>query len=182
MDRRQFLAATGASLSVALAGCGFGGSDDRTGSTDRSPTPGDPTATPDGGGSHDLYVENLTGRTETARIRLVRADGTALVDGRYELPDERGLEFEGIAAWETTYTVELAIDGSEPVSLEWYTKPCGPDSEAPGETGSRNAFVRLETGPTEDVAERVSLVVDQCDALYGPEVPVGPAEHFRLDE
>lgn len=179
MDRRTFLAATGAGLSVALAGCSLGGGEDRAGTTDRSRTPGDATGTP--GGAHDLYVENFTSRTETARIGVVRADGTALVDGRYELPDERGLEFEDLAAWETTYTIELAIDGADPVSLEWYTRPCGPDSEAPGESGSRNAFVRLEAGAG-DVEQRVSLVVDQCDALYGPEVPVGPAESFRLDE
>lgn len=176
MDRRTVLAAAGVGLATSLGGCLADVVDG--GPPDRPWPSSDPVDQPDG--THHLFVENLTGTTETAWIRVVRADGAALVDGRYELPDRRGIEFESLAAWETTYTVELSIDGGTVTELEWYTPGCGPDSEAPGDSGSRNASVRLEaTGGAE---RQVSLVRDECDALRSPAVPVGSAETFRLDE
>lgn len=178
MDRRRFLATTGAALAPSVAGCLGGRTDDRSDDADRDRTTAETTGARDG--VHDLFVENHTSTTETAWIGVVREDGARLVDGRYELPDERGLEFESIAAWETAYTIELAIDGEDATSLEWYTKECGPGSEAPGDSGSRNAFVRVQEPASED--GRVSMVRDECDALHGPAVPVGPAESFRLDE
>lgn len=186
MDRREFLATVGVALAAPLSGCldETGTENDSAGprtstgddSSDRPWPPSDPVETPDG--AHHLFVANHTDTTEQAWLRVVRKDGVALVDGRYELPDERGIEFEAIAAWETTYTIDLAIDGEDVTSLEWHTEACGSASEASGDGGSRNATVRIEDS---DTGDRVSFVVDQCDALFAPEVPTGPAEAFRLD-
>lgn len=173
MDRRTFLASTGIALSVPVVGCLGGATGD--GPPDRPWTPADRIEDP--GGVHDLFVENHTDATEAAWIRVVRDDGAALVDGRYELPDGRGIEFDAVAGRERTYAVDLAIDGEDVASLEWATEACGQGSEAPG--GSRNAIVRVGMAADE---HPVSLVVDECDALHGPELPTGPAESFRLDE
>lgn len=188
MDRRAFLAMTGIALAAPLSGCASsaGRGDDSSDSgpssgsdsSDRPWPPSDPIETPDG--AHHLSVANHTDTTESAWLRVVREDGVTLVDGRYELPDERGIEFEAIAAWETTHAIDLAIDGEGVTSLEWHTEACESDSEAPGDGGSRNAIVRVTEGDSDE--ERVSLVVDRCDALFGPEVPTGPAEAFRLDK
>ncbi len=179
MDRREFLAATGVGLAVPLGGCTRGALT-ASGSPDRPWTPSDPAESPVG--VHHLFVENYTDTSEAAWLRVVREDGAALIDGRYELPDGRGIKFEDIAAWETTYTIDLAIDGEEVISLEWYTEECGDDSEASGEGGSRNAAVRVEAAPAGTDAHDVSLAVDECDALVAPGLPTGPATAFRLDE
>ncbi len=177
MDRRQFVGTAGTALCVALSGCTggrFGGNDDRS---ERPRQSSGPVESPDG--THHLFVENLTDTTEPASVRVVRDDGATLVDGRYELPDGRGIRFDDVAAWERTYTVELAIDGEDPVSLQWETRECGSESESP-QGGSRNASVRVRAGAGDE--DRVSIVVDQCDAIFAPAVPVGPADNFRLDE
>lgn len=178
MDRRKFLVTTAMALSVPLVGCLDAATADGNGPTERPWTPSYPTDGPSG--VHDLLVENHTDSTEAAWLRVVREDGATLVDGRYELPDGRGIEFEDVAAWATTYTIDLAIDGRDVTSFEWYTDECGPDAEAPEDGGSRNAAVRVEAA-SDDGGERVSLVVDQCDAIVAGTVPTGPAEAFRLD-
>ncbi|MEF8756927.1 MAG: hypothetical protein V5A33_01700, partial [Halobacteriales archaeon] len=109
MNRRKFLGTTGIGLVPPLVGCLGGTTADQTTTPDRPWTPSDPTE--DLEGVHHLFVENHTDTTEAAWLRVVREDGATIVDGRYELPDGRGIKFEDIAAWETTYTVELAIDG-----------------------------------------------------------------------
>lgn len=175
MDRRQFLATTAVALSTPLVGCLDGAFPAGDATPERPWAPSEPVASPDG--THHLFIENHTETTESAWVRVTDEAGEALVDGRYELPDMRGIEFEAIADWETTYTIDVAIDGEPRVSLEWVTVACGPGSEAPD--GSRNASVRV-TGSSDD--DRVTLLIDQCDALYAPGVPTGPAEYFRLDE
>lgn len=179
MDRRTVLATTGIALTAPLSGCSSPSAADKNGTPDRPWAASDPIENPDG--AHHLVVENHTDTTRPAWLRVVREDGAALVDGRYELPDGRGIEFEDIAAWQTTYTIELAIDGDDVTSREWYTEECGSDSEAAGGSGSRNATVRVEE-PSDDGDHQISLVTDECDALYGPGLPRGPAEGFRLDE
>ncbi|MEF8799611.1 MAG: hypothetical protein V5A56_01065 [Halolamina sp.] len=177
MNRRTFLATTGTGLVTPLVGCISDPTADQTPTPDRPWTQSDPSDNPDG--SHHLFVENHTDKTEAAWLRVAREGGAPLVDGRYELPDKRGLKFEDIAAWETTYTVELAIDSEDIATRKWHTRECGSDSEAPD--GSRNGAARVKDGSDGD-EQRISFVVDQCDALYAPGVPVGPAETFRLDE
>lgn len=185
MDRRSFLATTGVGLSVPLVGCvqapGIRETEGPAGSSET----GDPTSdvpTTEDEPTHDLVVENHTETTLTAQIRLFEQDGTTLVDGRYELPDRRGIEFDEVASWERTYTIELTLEGSEPVSRSWQTDECGPAEETPGSGGSRNATVRIEADPEEQREHQISLIVDDCDALYGPELPTGPARGFRLED
>lgn len=180
MNRRTFLATIESILSIPLVGCLVGTTPDEGDSPERPWPPSDPIEDPDG--THHLFVENHTATTETAWLKVVREDGTSLVDGRYELPDGRGIKFESIAAWGTTYTIHLAIDGEDVASLKWDTEECGPDSEASGDSGSRNAVVRVKVASDNEDGERVSLVVDQCDALHAPGVPTGSAEAFRLDK
>ena len=180
MDRRTFLGTTGGTLSTLMAGCIGEIATDGTRTPDPPWTPVEATEPPDG--THHLYVENHTSVTETAWIRVLRDDGGVLVDGRYELPDERGIKFESIAAWEQTYTIEIAIDGEDVVSRSWQTTPCDSGTETGGKGGSRNAVVRVTDGDSADEPNRITFVVDQCDALHAPGVPVGSADYFRLDE
>ena len=179
MDRRQVLASTGIALSVPLAGCSDATTAGDDGAPDRPWSASEPVDEPDG--THDLVVENHTDTTRPAWLRVVREDGTAVVDGRYELPDGRGIEFEDVAARETTYTVELAVDGEDVRRLEWETPECGSDSEASNGGGSRSATVRVEPPSDGGDEHRVSIHVDQCDAIVGPTLPTGPAADFRLD-
>jgi hypothetical protein len=176
MDRRQFLTTITVVLSTPLVGCLDGTPLAGDATPGRPWTPSESGQTPDG--THHLFIENHTETPETAWVRVTSEAGGTLVNGRYELPDMRGIQFEAIGRWETTYAIDISIDGEEPVSLEWVTAECGPDSEAPD--GSRNASVRV-TEPSGD-DDRVELLIDQCDALYAPGVPAGSAEYFRLDE
>lgn len=175
MDRRQFLATAGVSLSTPLVGCLDSSSAGGT-TPDRPWAPNKPVGDPNG--THHLFIENHTETTEAAWVRVTSEAGETLVDGRYQLPDMRGIKFETIAGWESTYTIDLAIDGEDRVSLDWFTAACGPDAEAPN--GSRNASLRVTEPSSGD--DRIEFLVDQCDALYAPSVPAGSAETFRLDE
>ena len=176
MYRRKFLATAAGALSIPLIGC-LAGSPDDTDTTPRRPWASNKLVeNPDG--THHLFIENHTKTTEAAWVRVTNEDGEALVNGRYELPHMRGITFEEVASWKRTHTIDVAIDGEERVSLEWITAECGPESEA--SVGSRNASVRVMEPSTTD--DRIELLIDQCDALYGPSVPVGPAEGFRLDQ
>lgn len=176
MDRRQFLATTAVALSTPLIGCLDGVPLAGAATPERPWPPSESVVNSDG--SHHLFIENHTETTEAAWVRVTSETGETLVDGRYELPDMRGIKFESIARWETTYTIDIAIDGEDRLSLKWVTPECGSGSEAPG--GSRNASVRVME-PSSDV-DRIELLIDQCDALYAPGVPAGSAEYFRLNE
>ena len=177
MHRREFVA-TGGLLLAGAGGCLGSG---ESGPPDRPWTEREPIDDP--AGEHDLFVENHTETTEPAWVRVVREDGEHLVDGRYELPDERGIEFDGIAAWETTYTVEVAIDGEPIRSVEWDTKSCETGTES-GDGGSRDAGVRVLAADDDlDRAYRMELHVNQCDAIgMASQLPAGPASTFKLDE
>ena len=176
MDRRRFLATGVVALSAPLVGC----LDAPSVAGDTTPEPPwvrtDPIEHPEG--THHLFVENLTETTEAAWLRVTSDASETLVDGRYELPDMRGIKFEGIAHWETNYTIDIAIGDENQISLEWFTAECGAESMA--QDGSRNASLRVLKPSSDD--DRVTLRIDQCDALYAPSVPTGPAEYFRIDE
>lgn len=176
MHRRE-LVATGGLLLAGAGGC--------LGSGDSEPparpwTEREPIDDPEG--VHDLYIENHTETAEPAWVRVVREDGEHLVDGRYELPDERGIEFAKIAAWETTYTVEVAIDGEPTRSVEWVTRSC--DGMESPEGGSRDAGVRvLAAADDPDQEHRIELHMNNCDAVgMASQLPAGPASTFKLDE
>jgi hypothetical protein len=179
VHRRRALRVAGVTLAATLGGCLDADRGGESGTPERPWTASDPVESP--AGAHHLFVENLTETTENAWLRLRREDGATLVDGRYELPDGRGFEFENVARWARTYTITVAIDGAEPVSMTWSTAACGSGSETGKDNGSRNAAVRVRSVEG-DETNRVALVVDDCDALFSPAVPIGPAEAFRLDE
>lgn len=174
MNRRTFLAASGVVSSIGLAGCASPLDD---GPPERPWPESDTVDDPEG--THNLFVENHTDATETAWLRVVRDDDAALVDGRYELPDGRAIQFDDVAAWGRTYTIDIAIDGEDLTSLAWDVEGCGRDSESPGDGGSRNAAVRVD-GPDGNEGERVSLRVDECDAINAGIIPAGSPESFRL--
>lgn len=180
MDRRQLLATMGLAVAAPIGGC----LDTTSGQTEDPPErpwdASDPIDEEDG--EHHLFVENHTDATERAWLRVVREDGEHVVDGRYELPDGRGIEFEDIAAWETTYSIELALEQGTVHSQEWETPECGSASESPGSGGSRNATLRFETTGDSGDGPLVSIRVDQCDAIVGPDLPATPAEDRRVDE
>lgn len=179
MNRRTFLATTGVVVAAAQSGC-LGDSSAATDATPERPwPPRDPIESPDG--PHHLVIANRTETTTSAWLKVTRDDGGVLVEGRYELPDRRGIRFSAIASWETEHTIHFAISGADVRPLTWTTDACGSGSEGSGTQGSRNALVRLRAAETDD-ANRVSIVVDECDALVAPQVPVGPGETFRLAE
>lgn len=178
MNRRSFLTTAGLTISVPIVGCVQAPGTEGT-QPKETTDPG--TQTTDSEGTHDLFVENYTEDTLTADIRVTRDDGNVLVEGRYELPNQRGIEFDDLAAWERSYTVNVAVTPADETTFEWKTSKCGPGSETPGSGGSRAATVRIEGSSGEDGKYDISLLVDQCDALYGPGLPTGPAEGFRLD-
>lgn len=180
MDRRSVLVSAGSALSLSFSGClgrTFAGGNE---TSNRPWTASSTSGAQDG--THHLVVENHTDTTLAAWLRVSKHEGPVIVDGRYELPDGRGIKFAEIAGWEMAYTIELAIDGEETTSLEWTTPTCGPDSEAPGKSGSRNATVLIKDPVGENEEHQISLMLDECDALYGPGLPTGPAATYRLDE
>lgn len=171
MDRRTFCATTAGAITATLVGC-VGTTTDAEPESE-TPTPSTPPARP-----HDLYVMNYTTTTETATVRVVDGDGTAIVDGRYELPNERGIEFVSVGAWEQTYTVELTIAGNALQPVTWETPSCAGNEKA--SQGSRDGYVRLQADETDGF--RATVAVDDCDAILGPEYPTGPAKGFRVEE
>lgn len=179
MDRRSVLASAGGALTLSLGGC-LGTNFGRD--TETSPRPwtaSTTTASPDG--THHLVVENHTDATRAAWLRVSEREGATLVDGRYELPDGRGIEFAELAGWETAYTIELAVDGGPTTTFSWTTPTCGADAEVSGQSGSRNATVLVEASAGEGDEPQASLVVDECDGIYS-HLPAGPAASHRLDE
>lgn len=181
MHRRTVLCAAGVAVTGSVSGCL-----DRVQVLGENGTPERPweastlSETPEG--VHHLYVVNRTETRMAAWIRVVRNDGAAIVDGRYELPATGGLEFGEIGAWETSYTIKVALDGRERISRYWSIATCGEDTLAPGDKGSRNGTLRILTASAADDGERATFVTDQCDQIHKPAVPTGPAEGFRLDE
>lgn len=169
MNRRTVLASTAAALTGSLVGC--------VGTTTESETP-TPTRTERPATPHSLYVMNYTTTTDIARVRVLDGDGTAVVDGRYELPSERGIEFGDIGGWERTYTVALAIDGIALEPVTWETPSCEAIEEAP--RGSRDGHVRVREDDTDGL--RGTIAVDDCDAIIGQKYPTGPAKGFRVEE
>jgi hypothetical protein len=165
MNRRTLLATSAATVSLPLVGC--------VGTTSDPETPSETAATP-----HDLYLVNYTATTEIATVHIVSGDGAAVVDGRYELPSERGLEFEGIGAWERTYTVELTIADTALDPMTWETASCETIEGAP--RGSRDGYVYVPDDESD--GSQATLFVDDCDAIIGPEYPTGPAQGSRVAE
>lgn len=181
MNRRRMMRTAGLAVTLPLAGClNAGRFFDEHATPERPWAPSPVRGTP--AGAHDLYVVNLTESRLAGWIRVVRDDTASIVNGRYDLPATGGLEFTDIGAWETTYTIEVAFDARTRISQYWSTAMCGADTLAPGETGSRNAILRILTASDASDGERASLVTDQCDQLHKPAVPTGPAEGYRLDD
>jgi len=190
MNRRQLLSIS--ALSLSLSGCmevNFGDdtennppistateTETETSTLDPETESSTPSQTPER--PHDLYIVNYTTTTETATVRVRDENGNAVVEGQYELPSERGIEFEDIGARETEYTVELTIDGTELMALTWFTASCAAVDEAP--RGSRDGYVQLRRDGTDRL--QATLAVDGCDAIIGPEYPTGPAQGFRVEE
>lgn len=190
MNRRQFLSIS--ALSLSLSGCMEVSFDDdsendpppsnetetETWTSTLEPETDSPTPSQTPEQPHDLYVVNYTTTTEIATVRVLDENGDALVEGQYELPSERGIEFEDIGARETEYTIELTIDGSELIPLTWFTASCASVEEAP--RGSRDGYVQLRRDGSDRL--QATLAVDSCDAIIGPEYPIGPAQGFRVEE
>lgn len=186
MNRRRFCALSATAV-AGLAGCLDSDSNSRSGdspddgddNTDTFERPWDRRETSRAtDGVHDLFVENHTDTTEPAWLRVRHADGSVLVDGKYELPSERAIEFDSLVGWDQTWTVDIAVRGLTQQSFEWSTPTCRSDSES-GAGGSRNGAVRLETGVD---GRQFDFRSDQCDAVQTGTLPAGPAESFRLDE
>ncbi|WP_262177553.1 hypothetical protein [Haloarcula laminariae] len=180
MNRRQFLSIS--ALSLSLSGCmevSFVDDNENnlpTPSLDsetESPTPSQTPEQP-----HDLYIVNYTTTKEIATVHILDENLNAVVEGQYELPSERGIEFKDIGAWETEYKVELSIDGTELTPLMWFTASCASVDEAP--RGSRDGYVQLRRDGSDRL--QATIAVNGCDAIIGPEYPTGPAQGFRVEE
>lgn len=175
MKRRTLLAGA-SSIAMAASGCleAVAG----TGGDDSSPNESDDGSSPDDSNDerpHHLYVENLTDETRRVFLRVIRrSDDEVVIDGRFELEDERGGEFREVAAWGETFDVTAAVDSGVAETFTWEIETCA-GSEA--ENGSRNGSVRIESD-----AETVSFPTDSCDEIQaGAAVPTGPAEQFAIE-
>lgn len=180
LSRRRVLAgATG--VVGAIAGClGIGSGDDGSDSGDDGPDSGDGGSGADvppdgiGDGKHRFYLANLD--DDTHRVELSVYDTFAeeyVIDGRYELPDERGAEFAPVAGVEIRYDVEVDVVDGGSTTVEWIAGSC----EEYG-NGSQNAVVRIQPGATE-----LTYVEDNCDELVaGASVPFAPASEYFVDE
>lgn len=195
MDRRQLLAATGITLTTSLAGC-YG----------LDPRPGDgEDGTPDGNGeaddgedgthgedddaagsqvsTHSLFVENLDEAARRLDVEVTgREDDDHLIEGTYEVPDERGIEFRREIAWDRTFEVTVTLESGLSDSFEWAIASCpgarAEDGGSEQQDGSRNGSVRIEP----DAAD-LSFVTDSCDEIVaGTEVATGPAENYEVED
>lgn len=190
MNRRHFLSIS--ALSMSLAGCmeeSFGnGTEDNPPTSSVTETETEASATDSEIGSltpsqtpeqpHHLYIVNYTTTTEIGSVRVLNENGNTIVKGQYELPSERGIEFEDIGTWETKYTVELTIDGTELTPLTWFTASC--TSVDGAQRGSRDGYVQLRQDGSSGL--QATLAVDGCDEIIGPEYPTGLAQGFRVEE
>ncbi|MFC4405675.1 hypothetical protein [Haloarchaeobius iranensis] len=175
MKRRALLASVG--VSVAVGGCAEltnrDASTGRDDDIDRTDVPGTTGYGP--GGSHYLFLANLTGDTQCTRITLTRTDATdtTILSGTYELHPGQAAEFRDVAGWQGEYEVTARLPSGESETFEWRREPCG---EMGGTGGSRNASLRVggEDGP-------FSFVVDSCDAIIaGTAAAPGPASAFAV--
>jgi len=170
VSRRRVLAGATATAG-AIAGCleaGFG--DDGSGSGDGVP--------PDGidDGEHRFYLANLD--DDTHRVELAVYDRHAdeyVIDGTYELPDERGAEFARVAGVEIRYEVEVDVVDGGSTTRNWLPGAC--ETYGAG-GGSRNAVVRIQPCATE-----LTYVVDNCDEIAaGTSVPFAPAREYVVED
>lgn len=160
MDRRPFLRSLGPALG-AVCGCLATSGDDARA-----------TRRPD----HHLYLANLSEDSRRVELTVARREtGETVVDGIYEIPDERGGELREIGRWEETYDVTATVDSSVTETFAWETESCT-NSEAPN--GSRNGSVRIDSD-----ADDLSFVTDSCDEIVAStEVATGPASAFEVGE
>lgn len=179
MRRRDLLTATAGALSVAAAGCtGLANSDDTDPETSEPTDTDEPTGTDDTAdetGDHHLYVENLDDEDRRVSLTVTReSDGETVIDGTYEVSDERGAKFEDVADWGETYEVSGSLETGVSATYSWEIESCE-GGEAPN--GSRNGSLRIEPDATD-----LSFVTDICDGIRaGTEVPTGPADQFEVE-
>ena len=180
MERRQFISVS--SMSFLLSGCmgvtlsGSNESDSPAVNATGSITPDSATGTGTPKQPHDLYVMNYTTTAKTVTVSVLDENKNTIISGQYEIPGERGIEFEDIGAWQKTYEIKLLIDDTELSPLMWETASCASVEEAP--QGSRNGYVRLHRADTDGF--QATLTMDGCDQIVGPEYPTGPAQGFRV--
>lgn len=182
MDRCHFFNASGIVLSLSLVGC-FG-SDESPGDTGD----GSNDLENDGDGSEgtqaatrSLFVENLDHETRRAELDVVSKECDAVIEGTYEIPDVRGIEFRQEVTWSEEFEVTTTLESDLSETFVWEIASCpGPEAEEGGSElpgGSRNGSVRIEPG-----AEELSFGTDSCDEIIaGSEVAIGPAENYEVE-
>ena len=145
MNRRAFLAATGASVSAVVAGCLDGGLDDDTSSNDAvTPTAGTHSELDKGCGPADRPLSELltddTGvssrcpegaspsfaieneRDESVTVAIELRGGDAFSESFTLDPDERVVEHRAFDG-ETELTGTVVVDGDE-TTVEWPARSC----------------------------------------------------------
>jgi len=164
MHRRTVLAGATAAIG-GIAGC-LGSAEENEESQD---------VPPDGidGGTHRFYLANLD--AERRRVELSVSDTDAeryVIDGTYDVPDERGAEFARVAKESVEYEVAVTVANGVSMTKTWAPAPC----PTPG-GGSRNAVVRIRPSATE-----LTYAEDNCDEITaGTSVPFGSASEFVVD-
>jgi len=117
MERRQFISVS--SMSFLLSGCmgvtlnGSNESDSPAVNAAGSTTPDSATGTGTPKQPHDLYVMNYTTTTKTVTVSVLDENKNTIIGGQYEIPSERGIEFEDVGAWQKTYEIKLSIGNTE---------------------------------------------------------------------
>lgn len=84
-----------------------------------------------GGGNERVVVENRTVHRQVVRVQVLDDARDSLVDGRYSVPRETGIQFERIFDY-GSYTLRARPEGGEWATMEWTPRDCAATSNPAG--------------------------------------------------
>lgn len=152
MKRRDVLGVTGVVFGAGFAGCSSKGlgPDGPAGTGERTQSP----AGSDDRREDSIYIENFDGRSYRLTLTVV-AESTdeTVLENRYDVPSEQGLEIPDIGREGQTYTVTAVVEDGPVEAYEWEVRDCEFDDGQDTALG-----VRLEDA-------EVTFLTNDCDAV-----------------
>ncbi|ELY94166.1 hypothetical protein C483_03340 [Natrialba hulunbeirensis JCM 10989] len=134
MNRRDILATTGVSLSVATLGCVQRTANNTTGTSDEGT-----------GRADTIYIENENESESVVELVVTESDGTVVIDQEYVIPGKTGIEIPEIGERGNEYAVVVTHEDTIEES-EWSVRECGGDgsTDLSIQLSERNTFVGTE--------------------------------------